>query len=122
MKIYKIADSRHYLETYVDDKPMMGTDGTLILESTELFGDSWSSTTAKIRQIVEERIEHLKRLAHGVKTHLRNAKKIELKLVNSKGDILNAWDVTNQVVGFGELLNQGISIAKPEDIERDLGI
>lgn len=124
MKIWHIAtlDSKYYLETFVDGKNMMGTDGTLVLESTEIFGDSWSSVTSRIRQIVNERIEHLKRLAHSIKLYLRNASKIELKLVNGRGNILQTFDITKQVTDFGDLLNYGLTPATNTEIEKELGI
>jgi hypothetical protein len=72
-----------YLETYVDGKQMLGTDGTTILRS----GDNTNKA-------VENHKANLIRLSKQVKTYLKEADSIEIRLVSRDGRVIRKYDIT----------------------------
>jgi len=82
-------EMRYYLETYVDGKEMLGSDGTSVLKSV-----------ANLQQKIQNRIEILRKLSVNIKPHLNDAKNIKLKLVDNNNRILKEFDVTFEVQNF----------------------
>lgn len=108
---YKIASRPYYLETVIDGKVMAGSDFTLVLDSPNI-------TTSDI----DERIKHLQRLSRNVKKFLRNVSSVELRLVDERDNVLNSFDVTEKILGFGDLLNSGVEFATNKELKREIGL
>jgi hypothetical protein len=88
-KSKKINESitKYYLETFIDGKQMLGTDGTLVL------GDSYNNVNKK----VSLQVDKLKNLMVNVKKYIKDAKNITIKLTDQSEKVLKTFDVTDKV-------------------------
>jgi len=78
---------RYYLETYVDDQQMLGSDGTTVL----------GNNISNLQKQINNRINILKGLSKEIKPNLNEAKNVILKLVDNNGKCLKIFDVTPNV-------------------------
>jgi hypothetical protein len=78
---------KYYLETYVNNKQMLGSDGTLVL------GDNMN----KIDEKVKQQAKRVKSLIK-IKPNIKKAKKITLKLVDNNDKTIKTFDITKDVL------------------------
>jgi hypothetical protein len=79
-----------YIETYVDGKQMLGSDGTRVLQNLN---------TRSVSTIMDQQIKNITSLSKNVKTYLKDAEKIELRVVTKSGSIVKKLDITSKVQG-----------------------
>jgi len=85
---WKIAQStRYYLETHIDGKEMLGSDGTWVLHSLKNIN---KEVNAKIKQLIS--------LSKEVSPYITKAKNITLKLTDRSENVLKTFDITKNVL------------------------
>lgn len=79
-----------FLETWIDDVQQLGSDGTMV------YSKGKPDLSNKNNKEIEKWIKHLKSLI-GIRPSMKKAKKIELRLVDSKRKVYHTVDVTREV-------------------------
>lgn len=78
----------YYLETYIDGKQLLGSDGTTVFKSL-----------SNVKDVVRSKIRLLRGLSRNVKQNILNAKSIVLKITDNTGNIFQEFDVTDKIIG-----------------------